>query len=220
MEVYLGDGSGGFKPYNAAVEGGYYYVMTTPRNKALKVKQFLEENSIEAIVPMHYQDIMRRGKSSRELMTALDNSIYIKASLEQIRWIRKHLPYLTYVKEEDYSGNWKKYRVYIETEIVELFRLLERDYISDFLIVDSEDVSDDNFTQICTKSGVFKDIPLFFENVKGVDHKCLTMILNYGTVIAVKSLTPEFFMSQECEMVQTIDGEIKKSYFPMAKIAN
>lgn len=194
--------------------------MSTPRNKALKVKRFLEENSIEAIVPMHYQDVMRRGKTSRELVSPLYGEVYIKADLEKIRWIKKHLPYLTYAKEELHDGSFKKYRVYIENEIVELFRLLESNYLDDILIVSSEDVSDDNFTQIYTNDGIFKDIPLFFENVKGVDHKCLTMILYYGTVVAVKSLTPESFMMQDCVMTQTIDGEFKKIHFPETKVAN
>ncbi len=96
-----------------------------------------------------------------------------------MRWIKKHLPYLTYAKIEEYDGKLKKHRVYIENEIVELFRLLEANYLDDLLIVSSDDVSDDNFTQINTTNGIFKDIPLLFENVKGVDHKCLIMILEY-----------------------------------------
>ncbi len=200
MEVFLENGNGGFKLFDPVIEGSYYYVMSTPRNKALKVKQFLEDNSIEAIVPMQYQDILRRGKRSRELVSALNDEVYIKADLAQIRWVKQHLPYLTYVKVEDYNGKLKKYKVYIEDEIIEFFRLLEENYLDDILIVSSDDVSDDSFTQIYPKDGIFKDMPLFFENVKGVDHKCLTMILYYGTVIAVKSLTPESFMMQDCVM--------------------
>ncbi|MFR9543061.1 MAG: hypothetical protein SNJ29_15370 [Rikenellaceae bacterium] len=215
MEIYLEDGNGVAKLYDPAVEGNYYYVMCAPPNKALQVKQFLEDNSIEAIVPMHYQDVVRRGKTSRELVSPLYGEVYIKADLAKMRWIKKHLPYLTYAKEKAFDGTLKKYRVYIKNEIVELFRLLEANYLDDLLIVSSDDVTNDNFTQINTKDGIFKDIPLFFENVEGVDNKCLTMILDYGTVVAVKSLTPESFMSQECEMTQMVDGQMVRRVFPM-----
>ncbi len=220
MELYVEDGKGGVKVYDPANDGGYYYVMCTPPNKALQVKQFLEENGIEAIVPLHYQDVVRRGKTSRELVSPLYGEVYIKADLTTMRWIKKHLPYLTYAKIEEYNGKWKKYRVYIENEIVELFRLLEANYLDDLLVVSSDDVSDDSFTYIYTEDGIFKDIPLFFENVKGVDHKCLTMILYYGTVVAVKSLTPESFMTQRCVMRQTINGEFIKTEFPIMDVAN
>ncbi|MFR9543688.1 MAG: hypothetical protein SNJ29_06780 [Rikenellaceae bacterium] len=220
MDIYLEDGNGGFRLYDRAAEGSDYYVMCTPRNKAVQVKKFLDDNSIEAIVPMHYQDVVRRGKTSRELVAPLYGEVYIKADLTTMRWIKKHLPYLTYVKIEEYGEKRKKYRVYIEHEIVELFRLLEANYLDDLLIVSSDDVTNDNFTNIYTEDGIFKDIPLFFENVKGVDHKCLTMILYYGTVVAVKSLTPESFMMQNCVMHQTINGEFKKTIFPLLGAAN
>lgn len=219
METYIEDGKGGVSLYDPANEGSYWYVMQTPRNKALKVKMFLEENSIDAIVPLHYQDVVRRGEVSRELVSALDDLIYIKANLETLRYIKKHIPYLTYVKIENYKGKWEKKQVYIENNIVDLFRLLEANYLADLLIVASDDVWNDDFTQIDTKGGVFKEIPLFFENIKGVYHKCFTMILDYGTVIAVKSLTPEVFMSQECEMRQTVNGEFKKTIFPLIEVA-
>ncbi len=220
MEIYLEDGKGGVRLYDRAAEGSDYYVMCIPLNKAVQVKKFLDENSIEAIVPMHYQDVVRRGKTSRELVSALYGEVYIKADLEKIRWIKKHLPYLTYAKVEERNGTWKKQRVYIENEIVELFRLLEANYLDDLLIVSSDDVTNDNFTQININDGIFKDIPLFFENVKGVDHKCLTMILDYGTVIAVKSLTPESFISHECEMTQMVDGQMVRSVFPIVGVVS
>ncbi|MFR9545269.1 MAG: hypothetical protein SNJ29_06785 [Rikenellaceae bacterium] len=220
MEIYLNDDNRRTQIYEPASERCHWYVMQTPRSKALRVKTFFEENGIEAIVPLHYQDVVRRGKVSRELVSALDDFIYINADLEKLRWIKKHLPYLTYVREEAFSGRMKKYRVSIDNEIVEFFKILEANYLNDFLIVDRDDVSDDNFTKINTTGGMFKDIPLNFENVKGVDHKCLTMILNYDTVIAVKSITPESFMSQECAMTQTIDGEIVITQFPQKKVAN
>lgn len=75
------------------------------------------------------------------------------------------------------------------------------------MIVSNDGDLDDNFTQINTDDGIFKNISLFFENVKGVDGKCLTMELYYGTVIVVKSHTPESFMMQECEMIQVEDGK-------------
>ncbi len=220
MEWYVEDGKGGFKLYDRAAEGNDYYVMCTPRNKAVQVKKFLDDNSIEAIVPMHYQDVVRRGKTSRELVSPLYGEVYIKADLEKIRWIKKHLPCLTYAKEELFDGSFKRYKVYIENEIVEMFRLLEANYLNDLIIVSSDDVTNDNFTEIYTKDGIFKDIPLFFENVKCLDHKCLTMILYYGTVVAVKSLTPESFMMQDCVMHQTINGEFKKTIFPLLGAAN
>ncbi len=220
MDINIEDSKGGVKLYDRVAEGSYYYVMCTPPSRALQVKNFLAENGVEAIVPLHYQDVVRRGKTSRELVSPLYGEVYIKADLEKLRWIKKHLPYLTYAKEELFDGTFKKYQVYIENDVIELFRLLESNYQDDLLIVSSDDVSDDNFTQININHGIFKEIPLFFENVKGVDHKCLTMVLYYGTVIAVKSLTPESFMMQECEMMQSVDGEVVKTQFPLKEVAS
>ena len=53
MDIYLEDGKGGVRLYDRAAEGSDYYDMCTPRNKAVQVK-FLDDNSVEAIVPMHY----------------------------------------------------------------------------------------------------------------------------------------------------------------------
>ncbi|MFR9543252.1 MAG: transcription termination/antitermination NusG family protein, partial [Rikenellaceae bacterium] len=113
MEIYLNDDNRRIQIYEPASERCHWYVMQTPRSKALRVKTFFEENGIEAIVPLHYQDVVRHGKVSRELVSALDDFIYINADLEKLRWIKKHLPYLTYVREEAFSGSMKKYRVYI-----------------------------------------------------------------------------------------------------------
>ncbi len=71
MELHVEDGKGGVKVYDPANDGGYYYVMYTPRHKVVQVKKFLDDNSIEAIVPMHYQDIVRRGRVTRELVAPL-----------------------------------------------------------------------------------------------------------------------------------------------------
>lgn len=220
MDIFVEDCRGGVQLYEPEAEGGYWYVMQTPRNKALRVKTFFAENGIEAIVPLHYQDVVCRGKLSRELVSALDNYIYVKADLERMRWIKRHLPYLTYVKEESFDGRMQKYQAYFGNEIVDLFRLLETNYLGDMMIVDSEDVSDDNFTQIIAKDGILKDIPLSFECVRGVDHKCMTMTLDYGVVIAVKSLTPESFMTQDCEMTQIIDGKCVTTHYPLLEVAN
>ncbi len=214
------DHNGFVQSYDESNKGAYWYVLQTPRNKALAVKTFLEENSIGSIVPMHYQDVVRRGKTSRELVSALDNKIYIKAELETVRWVKSHLPYLTYANEELVNGKRRKTRLFIENEILHFFRLLETNYLNDILIVSDEEVWDDNFTYLRTKSGMFKDIPLFFENVKEVSHKCLVMTLDYDIMIAVKSLTPETFMTQECVMSQQINGEMRKTVFPLAKTLN
>ncbi|MFR9627786.1 MAG: hypothetical protein SNJ31_08610 [Rikenellaceae bacterium] len=186
----------------------------------MRVKRFCAENGVDAIVPVHYQDVVCRGRVTRELVSALDDLVYVRADLERLRWLKKELPYLTYVKTQRGDGGWTKHRIFIEREIVELFNLLGSNYLDDFLIVDSEDVTNDDFMQIDIDHGIFKGIPLFFESVKGVDHKCLTMTLDYGTVIAVKSLTPESFTTQPCQMSQIIDGKCIKTQFPLLGVAN
>lgn len=214
------DHNGRIKSYDKSKEGAYWYVLKTPSNKGLAVKTFLEENSIEAIVPMHYQDVVRRGKVSRELVSALDNKIYIKAELKTIRWVKKQLPYLTYVKEILFNGKTVKSKLFIENEILHLFRLLEINYVDDIIIVSNEDIWDENHTYLYTKSGMFKDIPLFFEYVKGVPHKCLVMALEYNIIIAVKSLTPEAFMTEECIMSQEVNGVMQKTVYPLNHTVN
>ncbi len=38
MEIYIEDGKGGVRLYDRAAEGSDYYVMCTPRNKAVQVR--------------------------------------------------------------------------------------------------------------------------------------------------------------------------------------
>ncbi len=39
-------------------------------------------------------------------------------------------------------------------------------------------------------------------------------------MVAVKSLTPESFMTQKCVMRQTINGEFTKTQYPLKIVAN
>lgn len=180
--------------YDSREEGCYWFVMQTPPRKAVKVKEFLDENSIECIVPMHYQEVVRRGKVHRELVSALDNFIYINSSEEELRKLKKHLPYITYVKSGYPGEKQSKHKIYIDREVVDFYRLLEQNYQDDIIIVSNEDISYDENISVTPKSGIFKDIPLFFESIKGIKNKCATLNLESDIIIAVKSLTPEMFM--------------------------
>ena len=59
-----------------------WFVMVTDYNKALKTKEFLENNSIDCLVPMHYQEVTRRSEKSRELVAVGDNEVFIHTNIE------------------------------------------------------------------------------------------------------------------------------------------
>lgn len=219
MEIFTLE-HGNIVEYNPFVMGYTWYVMYSPDNKGLKVREYLASKSIEAIVPLQYQEVVRRGKVSIELAGTTDSLIYIYANKSKMFEIKRDLPYLRYAKSGYPGGAMEKVTVNIDREVVDLYRLLENNYQSDMVIVSDEDVWDDNYTCITPESGIFKDIPLIFENVKGLEHKCLTMNLSYGVVVAIKSLTPESFMSQPCHVAQTINGEFIKTHFTTIKVAN
>lgn len=212
MEIFTLE-NGRLVEYNPDMMGYSWYVMCSPENKGLKVREYLVQKSIEAIVPLQYQEVNKSGKVSLEFVCSPDSLIYIFANRSIMTEVKKDLPFLRYARTG--FGVMSMIKTRIDNEVVELYRLLENNYQEDMVVVSDEDVWDDNYTCITPESGIFKDIPLVFENVKGIEHKCLTMNLNYGVVIAIKSLTPESFINQPCHVAQTINGEIIVTNYPV-----
>ena len=167
--------------------------MQTDYNKALKTKDFLDGASIDCIVPMHYQEVVKRGKKTRELVSAGDNDVFIYTNKEQLRWIKRHLPYLTYVKVSHNNGKFEKMIVSIGKEEARLFKVINEHYLDSVVIVDDEDVNWSDFVSIVPKSGILKGEPLFVVDVKGYG-KCTAATLCSDIVIAITSPAPELTM--------------------------
>lgn len=163
-----------------------WFVMQVSSNKAVKTKEFLEQNSIDCIVPMQYQEVIKRGKKCRELVSACDNEVFIYTNKEQLRWIKKHLPYLTYVKIAYNNDKFEKMIVSIDKDEAKLFKVINEHYLDSVVIVDDEDVNWSDFVSIVPKSGILKGEPLFVVDVKGYG-KCAVATLCSDIVIAITS---------------------------------
>ena len=172
-----------------------WFVMQTDYNKALKTKDFLDGASIDCIVPMHYQEVTKRGKMSRELVAACDNDVFIYTNKEQLRWIKKHLPYLNYVKCGKPNGcKLEKMIVSIDKDEARVFKIMTEHYLDSIVIIDTEDVNLNNSEYIVPKSGVFKEELLMIADVKGIDGKCVVTTLCGSMAIVIKSPASELTM--------------------------
>lgn len=174
-----------------------WFVMHSPANKATRTKDFLDLNSIECIVPMHYQDIIRRGKTMRELVIGCDGFVFINTTKTELRWIKQQLPYLTYVKCcNGYDNKFEKMIVYVNNDQKRLFRKVSENYLEDIMVLDSSVVEFEENGYVVPTAGILKNEPLFVVSVEGISHRCLATRLNEDIVIVIKSLSPELILMQ------------------------
>ena len=75
----------------------YWYAMSVPYNRVLKVKAMLDSERIECFVPMRYEVRTVRGKKVRLYVPAVSNLLFVHTTDSRLRLFKQTTTFLQYL---------------------------------------------------------------------------------------------------------------------------
>lgn len=84
-------------PVNPADDSPRWWAMSAVYGRSLQAKQRLEESGLEAFVPMRYVLRTAGGRKVRELLPAVNNLLFVRATADAVRAAKASMPWLHYL---------------------------------------------------------------------------------------------------------------------------
>lgn len=84
-------------PANTADGSPRWWAMSAVYGRSLQAKQRLEESGLEAFVPMRYVLRTAGGRKVRELLPAVNNLLFVRATADAVRAAKASMPWLHYL---------------------------------------------------------------------------------------------------------------------------
>lgn len=79
-----------------------WYALRVTYGRELTAKQHLDDQAIDAFIPMRYEYVIRGKKKEKKLVPAISNLIFVRTSKLQIDILKRTtLPYLRYIIRRD-----------------------------------------------------------------------------------------------------------------------
>ena len=152
-----------------------WYAMRVPYRNELKVQLKLQEKGIETFVPKRRKIVKKRGKTSYELMPAVNNLIFVHSSLSVIKGLKQEILNLQYLVNKSEGESIKI--VVRDNEMQRFIRVVEN-FEEEITYLSPEEVNIEKGTRVRIIGGNFDGVEGIFVKVKGKRNKRVVVMLD------------------------------------------
>ena len=152
-----------------------WYAMRVPYRNELKVQLKLQEKGIETFVPKRRKIVKKRGKTSYELMPAVNNLIFVHSSLSVIKGLKQEILNLQYLVNKSCEGSVK---IVVRDDEMQRFIRVVENFEEEITYLSPEEVNIEKGTRVRIIGGNFDGVEGIFVKVKGKRNKGVVVMLD------------------------------------------
>lgn len=152
-----------------------WYAMRVPYRNELKVQLKLQEKGIETFVPKRRKIVKKRGKTSYELMPAVNNLIFVHSSLSVIKGLKQEILNLQYLINKSEGESVK---IVVRDDEMQRFIRVVENFEEEITYLSPEEVNIEKGTRVRIIGGNFDGVEGIFVKVKGKRNKKVVVMLD------------------------------------------
>lgn len=152
-----------------------WYAMRVPYRNELKVQLKLQEKGVETFIPKRKKIVKKRGKTSYELLPAVNNLIFVHSSLSVIKNLKQEILNLQYLVNKVDGESIKV--VVRDNEMLSFIRTIEN-LEEEITYLSPEEINIEKGTRVKIIGGHFDGVEGIFVKVKGKRSKRVVVMLD------------------------------------------
>lgn len=168
------------------LEGKVWYAMRATYRRELDAKKLLEEQSIQAFVPMRYELRIKGKHKKREIVPVIHNLIFVYAYPSEIQSVKKTIPYLQYMMDFR-EGN----KIIVPEEQMRRFIAVTGTYDEQLMFFKPEELNLSKGTKVRVRGGDIEGQEGIFLKVKGARDKRVVIAIQGVIAVALATISPD-----------------------------
>lgn len=166
----------------------YWYAMSVPYNRVLKVKKQLDEKQIDCFVPMRYEVRTVRGRKVRLYVPAVSNLIFVHTTDSCLKLFKQTTSFLQYLV---YKVDGVSQKVIVPDDQMEQFIRVCRTHDEHLIYLTPEEINLAKGTRVRILGGAFNGVEGIFVKVKGKRNRRVVVLIDHVSAIAVSEVSPD-----------------------------
>lgn len=159
-----------------------WYAMRVPYRNELKVQSKLKDRGIETFVPKRKKIVKKGGKTSYELLPAVNNLLFVHSSLSVIKNLKTEIENLQYLMNKCEGKN--SHAIVRDSEMQQFIKVVEN-FEEEITYFAPEEVNIEKGTKVRIIGGEFDGIEGIFVKVKGKRSKRVVIMLDNLLAVAM-----------------------------------
>lgn len=164
-----------------------WYAMRVPYRNELKVQLKLQEKGIETFIPKRKKIVKKRGKTSYELLPAVNNLIFVHSSLSVIKGLKQEILNLQYLVNKSENKSIKI--VVRDNEMQSFIKAVEN--LEEITYLSPEEINIEKGTRVRIIGGNFDGVEGIFVKVKGKRNKKVVVMLDKLLAVVIAEVDPD-----------------------------
>lgn len=166
----------------------YWYAMSVPYNRVLKVKKQLDEKQIECFVPMRYEVRTVRGRKVRLYVPAVSNLIFVHTTDSCLKLFKQTTSFLQYLV---YKVDGVSPKVIVPDDQMEQFIRVCRTHDEHLIYLTPEEINLAKGARVRILGGAFNGVEGIFVKVKGKRNRRVVVLIDHVSAIAISEVSPD-----------------------------
>lgn len=165
-----------------------WYAMRVPYRNELKVQLKLQEKGIETFIPKRKKIVKKRGKTSYELLPAVNNLIFVHSSLSVIKGLKQEILNLQYLVNKLEGESIK---IVVRDNEMQSFIKAVENLEEEITYLSPEEINIEKGTRVRIIGGNFDGVEGIFVKVKGKRNKKVVVMLDKLLAVVIAEIDPD-----------------------------
>lgn len=165
-----------------------WYAMRVPYRNELKVQLKLQEKGIETFIPKRKKIVKKRGKTSYELLPAVNNLIFVHSSLSVIKNLKQEILNLQYLVNKLEGESIK---IVVRDNEMQSFIKAVENLEEEITYLSPEEINIEKGTRVRIIGGNFDGVEGIFVKVKGKRNKKVVVMLDKLLAVVIAEIDPD-----------------------------
>ena len=166
----------------------YWYAMSVPYNRVLKVKAMLDSERIECFVPMRYEVRTVRGHKTRQYVPAVSNLLFVHTTDSRLKMFKQTTTFLQYLV---YRADGVSRKIIVPDAQMEQFIRVSRTCDDGLVYLKPEEINLAKGTRVRILGGAFDGVEGIFLKIKGRRSRRVVVLVDHVSAVAVSEVSPD-----------------------------
>lgn len=189
MHFFYMERDGGFDPEGVRKsEQLYWFAMSVPYNRVMKVKTMLDNLHIECFVPMRYEVRTVKGRKTRLCVPAISNLLFVHTTDSILKMFKQTTTFLQYLVCR-VDGVSRK--IIVPDAQMQQFIRISLTYDEELVYLKPEEVNLTKGTRVRILGGAFDGVEGVFLKIKGKRSRRVVVLIDNVSAVAVSEVSPD-----------------------------
>lgn len=166
----------------------YWFAMSVPYNRVLKVKNILDQNNIECFVPMRYELRIVKGQEVQLYVPAISNLIFVHTTSSKLKLFKQSVTFLQYlVRKVDGISQ----KIIVPDKQMEQFIRVCSTNDKQLVFINPGEINLSKGIRVRIHGGAFNGVEGILVKVKGRRSRCVVVVIEHVSAIVVSEISQE-----------------------------